>query len=193
VPDPLLRRVAPEDMDRRLRAAYRKSRALQESKGGDATFFEVGANAPDMLEWYFGSFYGTVFYGGSVDVRTKELLRYRLSMTHGCAFCNKGNVEAAQRAGVTQAQLDAIMDESSDVFSARERAVLRLAAEMALPNMQGRLTETLHDALSAHFDDGQIFELGMIAGVLTGVAKFLFVYDLVEREAHCPIGAPATA
>ena len=193
MPDPLLRRVAPEDMDRRLRAAYQKSRALQESKGGDATFFEVGANAPDMLEWYFGSFYGTVFYGGSVDVRIKELLRYRLSMTHGCAFCNKGNVEAARRAGVTEAQLDAIMDESSDAFSARERAVLRLAAEMALPNMQGRLTEALHGALSAHFDDGQIFELGMIAGVLTGMAKFLFVYDLVEREAHCPVGAPATA
>ena len=28
----------------------------------------------------------------------------------------------------------------------------------------------------------------MVAAVLTGIAKFLFVYDLVEREAHCPIG-----
>jgi AhpD family alkylhydroperoxidase len=184
----LLKRVAPDDMDPRLKTAYRESRALQESKGGDATFFEIGANAPDMLEWYFESFYGKAFYGGRVDVRTKELLRYRLSMTHGCAFCNKGNIEAARRAGVTDPQLHAIMDESSDVFSAQDRAVLQLAGEMALPNMEGHLSPPLYEALSAHFDDGQIFELGMVAGILAGAAKFLFVFDLVEREAHCPIG-----
>ena len=142
-----------------LRAAYQERRALQESKGGDATFFEIGANAPHMLEWYFKSFYEGVFYGGRVEVRIKELLRYRLSMTHGCAFCNKGNVEAARRAGVTDVQLDIIMNDASDVFDERERAVLRLGAEMALPNMKGQLTPALYADLSAHFDDGEIFEL----------------------------------
>ena len=193
MPDPLLQRLEPHAMSAWLRDAYRRSRALQESKGGDATFYEIGANAPHMLEWYFKSFYEGVFYGGRVEVRVKELLRYRLSMTHGCAFCNKGNVEAARRAGVSEAQLDAIMNEESDVFSEAERAVLRLAAEMALPNMEGQLTPALYADLSAHFDDGEIFELGMVAAVLTGIAKFLFVYDLVEREAHCPIGPRAAA
>jgi len=175
-------------MDGWLRAAYSESRALQESKGGDATFYEVGANAPELLEWYVKGFYGSVFYGGRVDIRIKELLRYRLSMTHGCAYCNKGNIEAARRAGLADEQLDAVMDETSDAFSGRERAVLRLAAEMALTNMEGRLTPALYDDLSVHFDDAEIFELGMVAAVLTGMAKFLFVYDLVEREAHCPVG-----
>ena len=32
----------------------------------------------------------------------------------------------------------------------------------------------------------QIVELGMIGGILTGVAKFLFAFDLVEREDRCP-------
>jgi hypothetical protein len=27
----------------------------------------------------------------------------------------------------------------------------------------------------------------MVAGILTGMAKFIFVYDLVEKEANCPI------
>ena len=193
MPNPLLRRVGPDTMDPRLQTAYRESRALQESKGGDATFFEVGANAPDLLDWYIESFYGTVFRGGRVDVGIKELLRYRLSMTHGCAYCNKGNIEAARRAGIAEAQLDAIMDETSAAFSERERAVLRLAAEMALTNMEGQLTPALYEDLSAHFDDGEIFELGMVAGILTGMAKFLFVYDLVEREAFCPIGPAAAA
>ena len=114
-------------------------------------------------------------------------------MTHGCAYCNKGNIEAARRAGIAEAQLDAVMDETSAAFSERERAVLRLAAEMALPNMEGQLTPALYEDLSAHFDDGEIFELGMVAGILTGMAKFLFVYDLVEREAHCPVGPAAAA
>ena len=85
------------------------------------------------------------------------------------------------------------MDEASDVFSERERAVLRLGAEMVLPNMEGQLTPALYADLSAHFDDGEIFELGMVAAVLTGIAKFLFVYDLVEREAHCPVGPRVAA
>ena len=73
------------------------------------------------------------------------------------------------------------------MHSARHRAVLRLAEQMSLPNMHGELTPKLYAELSAHFDDGQIFELGLVAGILTGAAKFLFVYDLVERDAHCPI------
>lgn len=193
MPNPLLRRVGPDAMDDWLRTAYRESLALQESKGGDATFYEIGANAPELLEWYIKGFYGSVFYGGRVEIRIKELLRYRLSMTHGCAYCNKGNIEAARRAGLGDDQLDAVMDETGDVFSGRERAVLRLAAEMALTNMAGQLTPALYEDLSAHFDDGEIFELGMVAAVLTGMAKFLFVYDLVEREAHCPIHPRAAA
>lgn len=187
MPSPLLSRVAPEAMDESVRAAYEKSHALQKSKSGDATFFEIGANAPEVLNWYFDSFYGKLFYGGRVDTRTKELLRYRLSMTHGCAFCNKGNIEDAREAGVTEAQLTNIMHEAHTAFSDRDRAVIQLASEMALANMNGQLTPALYASLRNHFDDGEIFELGLVAGILTGAAKFLFVFDLVEKEANCPI------
>ena len=154
---------------------------------GDATFFEIGAHAPEILDWYHNSFYSRVFYGGKVDVKIKELLRYRLSMTHGCAFCNKGNRLAAIKAGVTEDQFHNIMNESSDVFSDGERAVLKLADQIAIPNMHGNLDKALYDALRPHFSDGEIFELGVTAAVLTGMAKFLFVFDLVEKEANCPI------
>ena len=187
MPKPLLSRVAPKAMDDSVRAAYEQSHALQKSKNGDATFFEIGANAPEVLNWYFDSFYGKLFYGGRVDTRTKELLRYRLSMTHGCAFCNKGNIEDAREAGVTEAQLANIMDEAHIAFSDKDSAVIKLASEMALPNMNGQLTPALYASLRNYFDDGEIFELGLVAGILTGAAKFLFVFDLVEKEANCPI------
>ena len=50
----------------------------------DPRFVEAGANAPELLSWYFNSFYGQIFYDGRVDARTKELLRLKLSKTHGC-------------------------------------------------------------------------------------------------------------
>jgi hypothetical protein len=49
-------------------------------EGVDARLVEAGANAPELLDWYFNSFYAKVFY----DARTKELLRLKLSKTHGC-------------------------------------------------------------------------------------------------------------
>ena len=62
-----------------------------------------------------------------------------------------------------------------------------MADQIVLTNMHGELSPALHAELKPHFDDAQIFELGMVAGILAGMAKFIFVYDLVEKEAHCPI------
>ena len=53
---------------------------------GDANFLQAGANAPELLEWYFDSFYKRGFYEGRVDIRTKELLRLQLSKRHGCFY-----------------------------------------------------------------------------------------------------------
>jgi AhpD family alkylhydroperoxidase len=183
MPTPLLARVPREQMNPRLQKDHDDAIALRD----DATLIEVGGNAPELLEWYKDSFYGQLFYGGRVDVRTKELLRYRLSMTHGCAYCNRGNSKAALRAGVTADQLASIMMEDAPVFDSRDRAVLLLADRISMNNQSGSLDPDLHRALREFFDDAQIFELGMVAGLLTGMAKFIFVYDLVEKDAHCPI------
>ena len=79
----------------------------------------------------------------------------------------------------------------SDVFSPRDRAVLKLCEEMDLGNMQGYVDEELHADLAAHFSEAEIFELGMTMAVLCGMAKFLFCFDLVTREDSCPIRRPA--
>lgn len=183
MPHPVLRRVPRDQMTPRLQKEYDDTLALRD----DATMQEVGANAPELMAWYKDEFYGRLFYGGRVDVRSKELLRYRLSMTHGCAYCNKGNRVAALRAGVTAEQLQHIMTENHACFSAQDRVVLKLADQIVMTNMHGELSRELHGQLQPFFDDAQIFELGMVAGILTGMAKFIFVYDLVEKEANCPI------
>ena len=77
-----LKRIPREDMSAELTELH----DLLTTNGVDARFVEAGANAPEVIDWYFNSFYRTVFYGGRVDAKTKELLRLKLSKTHGCVL-----------------------------------------------------------------------------------------------------------
>jgi alkylhydroperoxidase family enzyme len=149
---------------------------------GDATIIQVMAQQPDILRWYFGEFYDGLFYnkhaGARVDVRTKELLRLKLSKKHGCQFCNRFNIVEALAAGITQEQVDAIFNIDDPVWNDKDRAIIALGEEMMLRR---------------HYDDGEIIEIGFIAAVLTGVAKWIFTFDMVNREEICPIRPPIAA
>ena len=182
-PATLLRRVGPEALPQQMREAWQRSRALR----GDATFIEAAGVAPELFDWY-RDFYEQVFYRGRVPVLIKELVRLRLSTVHGCAYCNKGNRHDARAAGLTEAQIQAIADHESGPFTEAQRAALAFADQMVLANPEGHLDPELHGRLRQHFDDAEIFELGMTMAVLTGMAKFLFVCDLVEREPWCEFG-----
>ena len=181
-----MNRVAPAAMPKDIRRAYEHSMELR----GDATFFEVFANHPELYRWYTGSFYGEVFNGGVVPRRIKELVRLRLSTVHGCRFCNQGNRVAALEAGLSEDDIAALEDYPASSLGEPEKAALRLADQMLLTNPGGELDEALYTELRRHFSDAEILELGVVLGVLTGMAKFLFAFDLVAREASCPIHPP---
>jgi alkylhydroperoxidase family enzyme len=180
--DTLMNRVAQADLSDALKAARAGALALT----GDATIIEVFANSPKASEFFFNNFYQALFFNGDVPLRYKELLRLRLSKTHGCFFCNRNNEAGAKAAGFTEAQILAIGGEGTAPFTPAEQAVLGLADELALTNMGGRLTPALYAALKAHFSDGDIVELSMVGAVLGGLNKAAFVLDLVQREAWCP-------
>ena len=161
------------------------------TRTGDATIIEVMANAPEILRWYFEEFYGRIFYNGNnkmrLDVRTKELLRIKLSKQHGCQFCNRSNTIDALAAGISQEQIDNIREPGADLFDEKDLSVIALAEEMMLQNMHGNLSKDLYDRLKKYYDDGEIVEMGFVAAILTGMAKWIFTYDIVDREEVCPI------
>jgi len=182
MPNPVLPRTASDQLPTRLHEGWQRSMELR----GDATFFEVFGANPPLFDWYTERFYGELFYGGCVDRRSKELLRLRLSSVHGCKFCNQGNRVDAKAAGLSDGELDAIATGDPAALAERDRAVLALAEQMQLSNPAGQLDKALYARLREHFDDAQVLELGVVAAVLTGMAKMLFVYDLVEKEDYCP-------
>ena len=181
-PEPPLKRIDAFEMPEDIASAWEASMALR----GNATFFEVLANHPGLYRWYVSSFYGEVLRGGAVAQSYKELLRLRLSNLHGCRFCNQGNLRDALAAGLTEEQIDAFDDHENDPFTDAEKAVLALGEQLALTQPEGTLDPALHQTLAQHFSDAEILEQGLVSGILAGVAKFMFAYDLVEKEDSCP-------
>jgi len=160
---------------------------------GDATFVEVFAQAPALLEFVMQQFYAKVFFGGEVDQRYKQLARLKLSLIHGCRTCNKQNIPGALAAGLTQTQIDALVDDRVEGFNDAECAVIEYAEQVALSNMNGHMTPALFTRLRAHFSEAQILELGTAMAVISGLAKLSFVLDLVERESYCPFSPSGEA
>lgn len=157
---------------------------------GQAGFIEKGAHAPELLDFTMVDFYEKIFYGGRVDVKLKHLARLRMSLGHGCRSCNLGNSIGAREVGYSEEQLNAIEGDRS-IFSDVEIAVLELADEFLMTNIQGHLEPELYAKLHKHFDDAQILELGTVMSYLGGLAKMLFVFDMAEKEETCPF-RPAT-
>lgn len=188
MPNPHLQKISPSQLPPFMQEAHAKSIKIH----GEGDRIEIFGNAPHVYRFYLKNFYEELFYGGVVDIPTKELLRLRLAGIHGCAHCNRADRAASLDAGISAEKVDSIMNRDATCFNDRERAILDLADQISLPNMHGELTKELYRRLREYYDDGGIYELGVVAAVLTGMAKMLFVYDLVDREPNCPI-VPASA
>ena len=160
---------------------------------GEPAFVEAFATAPHVLGFVMGDFYQNLFFEGQVDQRYKQIARLRLSALHGCRTCNKQNTAGAAEAGLSQAEIDAIMGDyaSSDALSAADKAVLEFADQVAMTNPAGKLTPELTASLRAHFSSADICELGTVMAVISGMAKLSFVMDLVEKEDYCEFATGA--
>jgi len=188
MPETLMRRVPRDELTREQQSGLDRTKAICE----DATILEVMANSPKALKLLSEHFYQQLFFEGDVPRRYKELLRYRLSLIHGCRFCNLNNRASSKEAGLTEAELDSMEDFENGPFSTADKAAIALAEQLALTNLEGALTPELYVRLKAHFTDGDIVELAMVGAVLGGMNKMAFVLNLVAKEEYCPF-APQVA
>jgi alkylhydroperoxidase family enzyme len=152
---------------------------------GEARFVSGAGHSPRAFEWYTQSFYGDFFNGGDVEPRYKELGRLRLSTVHGCRSCNRGNRLDAKDAGLSDDQIRHIDDPEHEAFDAADRAVLALADLISMDARGRRLDKTTWQQLSRHFSPAQVIDMAMCFAVLSGMARFLFAFDLVEKEDYC--------
>ena len=93
-----------------------------------------------------------------VPLGFKRLGAYMASRKHGCNYSMAHAAEAAHRAGIDDAKLDAVIDyRSSALYNDAERVALEFAeAAAAQPNA---VTDELMARLKQHWSDEQIVEL----------------------------------
>lgn len=187
--DTLLPRLSRQELDGGAALAWD---ALHELSG-DATFVEVFARAPELLDFAMVDFYQKLFFEGRVEEKYMQLARLRLSMNHGCRTCNLQNVIGVGSHGYSEAEIDAMWRGDYADFGEDERAVMELADEIALNNRDGRLTPALYERLQRHFSVEEILNLAMCLGVIVGLVKLSFTLGLVEKEPYCEFGRPAAA
>jgi AhpD family alkylhydroperoxidase len=182
MPNPLLSKL-PVDQ---LPEDFRRMREASIDVAGDGVRLEVFGQHPAIYRFYQATFYGTVFEGKDgdmvVDRKWKELIRLKLSLTNGCFVCNAHNVPGALAAGYSQAQIDAMGDADSPLFTAQEQAVLGLGELFTIRETDPLLTPALYAKLATYFSDAEILELGFVATILSGWTKLIFAFDLVTRE-----------
>jgi uncharacterized peroxidase-related enzyme len=99
-----------------------------------------------------------VLYEGTVAEELKMLVSLVTSQASGCRYCQAHMTNLASIYSASDEKIRAVWDfEASPLFSAAERAALRLGYHAALvPN---EASEADFEALRAHFDDGQIVEI----------------------------------
>ena len=92
-----------------------------------------------------------------VELGFKRLIAYMASRTHGCNYSMAHAAEAAHRAGIDDAKLDAVVDyRVSPHYSEAERAALDFA--VAAASQPNAVTDELMARLKQHWSDEQIVE-----------------------------------
>lgn len=115
------------------------------------------AHWPELLAAFRGLV--SVIYGESaIDNGLKRMIGAVVSAAAGCRYCMAHSTLGARDVGVDEEKVKAVWDyQTSDLFSAAERAALDLA--FAAGQVPNAATDGHFAALDVHFDDRQKTEI----------------------------------
>jgi len=89
----------------------------------------------------------------------RELVRVRASLVNGCAYCIRLHTRDALEAGETQERLFALGAwEESPLFTARERAALRLTDAVTLVG-EGHVPDAAWAEAAGEFEEAELAQL----------------------------------
>ena len=115
------------------------------------------AYKPAILKAFLG-LVQSIYAPGKVDGGLKRLIGLITSNAAGCQYCQAHAANAANEQSIAKEKINAIWEfESSNLFSAAEKAALTLALKAGMaPN---EVTDQDFSELKLHFDDEAIIEI----------------------------------
>jgi uncharacterized peroxidase-related enzyme len=134
-----------------------KFRHYADTRGFTPNSIRTMARRPNIVK-AFMALNQAVLYEGTVSEELKMLVSLASSMASGCRYCQSHMSNLSSIYHVPDEKIAAVWEmDSSDLFSAAERAALRLAIKAGMvPN---EASEEDFDELKKYFDEGQIVEI----------------------------------
>ena len=135
------------------------------------TSFHVLGRRPKILET-FQPFFGAIMREGDVPAGLKQLIAHVVSRTAGCLYCQAHTGHFAHTlAGVSYARVEAVWQfETSELFSAAERAALRLARDSGgVPN---GATDEHFVELGRYWTESEIVEMVCVISMFGFLNRF---------------------
>lgn len=131
--------------------------------GFEANSLKVMARQPTILQGFMALSGAILGPGASLDPVLRQMIAHISSAAAGCAYCQAHTAHGAEHRGADAAKLEALWTfETSDLFSAAEKAALSLA--LAAGSVPNQSTDDHFAALKAHFSEDEIVEIvGVIA------------------------------
>jgi alkylhydroperoxidase family enzyme len=172
----------------RLPAALRAQVERLESLDADTTFHRYVAHSGPTATFYWQDFYQSLFYSGRLAVRIKEVVRLSLAALSGCTFCRAGDIDAARRQGLTDAEIGTLLALDPSGLPERDQVAVDLALRLSPFADERPMTEADWTRLRDHFRDEEVAELLIVTSVLAGVGRMLSTAGFIPR--YCEIPAP---
>ena len=140
----------PEDIQERF-IHYKKTRGFTPNS------IQTMVRRPNIVR-AFMQLNQAVLYEGTVDEELKMLVSLIASQAAGCRYCQAHMANLSKIFKASEEKISKVWEfEHSDVFSAAEKAALRVALSGALvPN---EATQEQFDELYKYFDEGQVVEI----------------------------------
>ncbi|RTZ48224.1 carboxymuconolactone decarboxylase family protein [Candidimonas sp. SYP-B2681] len=143
---------------------------IVKERGSVLHLYQMLLHSPPVAEGWLN--YLTAIRQKSIlDAALRELVIVRVAFINGAAYEAEQHIPIAIKAGINQAQIDALDAwESSDLFSPMQRRVLALTDEMT---RKVHVDPSLVEALSGDFSNQEIVELVATIAAYNMVSRFL--------------------
>jgi AhpD family alkylhydroperoxidase len=143
----------------------------------------IWAHRPEVARAW-RTFSRTLAETGTLSPRLVELVRLRIAFYNQCRSCMAVRYGEAIEDGLTEEAVYSLERPSeSEQLSDREKAAIRYADLFATDHLA--INDAVLDDLRAHFDEGQIVELGIQCARMVGFGRLAATFgvhdDLPER------------
>ena len=151
---------------------------IESSRGRVGNIWRALLNVPQLTNRVL-ALADELRHGTTIDKRCRELAVLTVGLVTNCDYEFDHHWNAALKAGIPREHLEALPEfENSPLFDARDRAVMRFAAEVT---RAGTVENATWDALRAHFGTEQIMEILLTVAWYNTVVRILLPLE-VENE-----------